>query len=419
MSAEHPASAVENPRPLAGLKVVDMASFLAGPLASMFLADFGAEVIKIERPGTGDESRFWGRNKNGIGLYYKVINRNKKSVTVDLHTSFGVEVVKRLVRDADLIIENFRPGTLERWGLGFDVLSAINPRISMLRISGYGQTGPYSSRPGFGTLAEAFSGFAHINGEAGQRPLLPAFGLADSTTGLMGAFLAAVAVLNQKMHGGPGQVIDLALYEPLLTLLGPQVVDYDQLGVVQQRSGSRLPFTAPRNTYQTRDGKWISMAGSAQSTFERICDALERPDLFRDPRFADNRKRLQNNDDLDVELQKAIRRFDLADLLTRFEEIGATAAPVNDVAQVLADPHVQARENIKALEDSELGVLRMQNVVGRMSRTPGRIEHAGPPLGMNNVEVLVGRLGFTVEELTAAGIETGGAAACEPAAVIA
>jgi crotonobetainyl-CoA:carnitine CoA-transferase CaiB-like acyl-CoA transferase len=396
---------MSGPMALSGIRVADISNFLAAPMASMFLGDYGAEVVKVEHPSRGDEMRFWGENKKGVGLYYKVVNRNKKSVTADLRTPIGVEIVKRLVRTADVVIENYRPGTLEKWGLGYDVLSAVNPRIVMLRITGFGQTGPYSHKPGFGTLAEAFAGAAHITGFPDRPPLLPAFGLGDSTAGLAGAFLTMVALFERERHGGRGQVVEFAIYEPLLTLLGPQVVNYDQLGLVQERSGSRLPFTAPRNTYRTRDGKWVAIAGSAQSIFERICRALERPELIADPRFGDNRVRMENAAELDAELQSAIERFDLDALIRRFEQHEAAVAPVNNVAQIFADPHYAARQNITAVPDEELGgPLRMQNVVGNFSRTPGAIRRAGPRLGEHNREVLVEELGFSEGELQDAGL---------------
>jgi crotonobetainyl-CoA:carnitine CoA-transferase CaiB-like acyl-CoA transferase len=390
--------------PLAGTRVLDLSNFLAGPLASMFLADFGAEVVKVERPDAGDELRKWGENKNGVGLYYKVVNRGKRSVTLDLRTPFGVDAVKRLVKSMDVVVESYRPGTLERWGLGYNTLSAVNPGIVMLRISGFGQTGPYSPRPGFGTLAEAYAGYAYISGYADSAPLLPGFGLADATTGLMGAYLTSAA-LHEKRRSGRGQQIDLAIYETLLTLLGPQVVNFDQLGIVQERNGSRLPFTAPRNTYRTRDDRWVSIAGSAQSTFERICAALEVPHLTRDPRFADNRCRLAHAKALDEALQAAIGTIDFADLFERFMANDATVAPVNSVAQLFADDHIAARENIIAIEDQELGGrLRMQNVVGKLSRTPGGIRGAGPVLGEHNRQILIGELGYSESDLKAAGL---------------
>ena len=388
---------------LEGVRVVDLANFLAGPLVSMYLGDFGAEVIKVERPDTGDECRMWGNAKDGIGLYFKVVNRNKKSVTADLRTPLGVEIVKRLAKDADIVVENFRPGTLERWGLGYDALSEINPQLNLIRVSGFGQTGPYSPRPGFGTLAEAFSGYAYISGFPDRPPLLPGFGLADATTGLCGAFLA-VTSLQARERIGRGQVVDLAIYEPLYTLLGPQVIEYDQLGIVQERNGSRLPFTAPRNTYRTRDGKWVSISGSGQRVFERLCLALGRPEIVEDPRFADNRTRVEHAEELDPMLQGAIDGYDLDELMRVCEEHEAAVAPVYSVADTFEDVQYQARQNVIAVEDDELGTVRFQNVVGKFSATPGAIDHAGPRLGEHNVEILVDRLGFARDELEAAGL---------------
>ena len=393
-----------SPQPLDGVKVVDIANFLAGPIASMFLADFGADVVKVERPGTGDELRFWGNDKDGVGLMYKMVNRNKRSVTADLRTPLGVEIVKRLISDADIVIENYRKGTLERWGLGYDVLSEINPGLIMLRVTGFGQTGPNSHRPGFGTLAEGYSGYAYITGYPDRPPLLPGFGLADDSAGLMGAFLAMVA-LQYKNRSSKGQVIDMAIYEPLFTLLGPQVVDFDQLGLVQERNGSRLPFTAPRNTYRTKDDKWVSISGSAQSTIDRMCEALEVTELVSDPRFLDNRLRIRNAIALDEALQAAIEKFDRDGLIDLFDEFDAAAAPCNSIAEIFKDPHYKARENIVSVEDEELGgPIRMQNVVGKLSRTPGAIRNAGPKLGSSNRSILINRLGFDEAELKAAGL---------------
>ena len=330
---------------------------------------------------------------------------NKKSVTLDLRTPFGRDATLRLASESDIVLENYRPGTLEKWGLGYEALSAHNPGMVLVRVSGFGQTGPNSHRPGFGTLAEAYAGFAHINGEAGGPPLLPGFGLADSTTGLMAAFLAMVALKGREANGGRGQVVDLAIYESLFTLLGPQVVDFDQLGKVQMRNGSRLPFTAPRNTYRTSDGRWVSMAGSAQSIFVRVLAALEVPGLAADPRFADNRARLVNAEALDVELQKAFARFDLTEIMRRFDKAQAAVAPVNDVAAIFADPHFQARENITSVVDPELGgPVRMQNVAGKLSDTPGAVRWAATRVGEHNREILVDRLGIDPAAVRAAGL---------------
>jgi crotonobetainyl-CoA:carnitine CoA-transferase CaiB-like acyl-CoA transferase len=390
-------------RALEGVRVVELATLIAGPFIGMLLADYGAEVVKVEMPLSGDGLRGWGNRKQGVGLYHKVLNRNKRSVTADLHTPLGVETVKRLARNADVVIENFRPGMLESWGLGYDVLEAINPGLILVRVSGFGQTGPYRDRPGFGTLAEAMTGFAYTNGYPDRPPLLPSFALADTTTGFAGAFLA-LAALSARARSGRGQIVDLAIYESLLTMLGPHIIDYDQLGLVQERAGSRLPIVSPRNSFRTRDGKWIAISAGSQSIFKRLCRALNVSELITDPRFADNPMRRVHVEALEDALQRAIGQFDQAEVLRRLQMNGAAAGPVCSVADVVADPHLQARGSIVAVGDDELHCeLRMQNVVGRLSRTPGSIDHAGPPLGADNRAILVEELGFPEAELRAAG----------------
>ena len=385
---------------LKDIKVLDISNFLAGPVSSMFLGDYGAEVIKVEKPNLGDEIRYWGNNKNGVGLMYKLINRNKKSITADLRTKFGVKIIKKLVKNTDIIIENYRKGTLEKWGLSYEILRKINPGLIMIRITGFGQTGPNSHKPGFGTLAEGYAGFAAINGYKDRSPLLPGFGLADETSGLMGAFLALTALHERDKKSGIGQVVEFGIYEPLFTLLGPQVVDYDQLGIVQTRNGSRLPFTAPRNTYLTRDDKWVSISGSAQSTFERMCKALNVEYLITDQRFLNNRLRIKNAEVLDNALQEAILKFDQSTLIKMFDKFGAAVAACNNIKEIFEDEHFKSRENIIAIDDHELGgPLKMQNVIGKFSRTPGKIRHTGPKLGQHNYEILVEMLGFSKEEL--------------------
>jgi len=394
----------QNQLPLAGVRVLELANFIAAPTMGMFLGDYGAEVIKVERPDGGDEIRLWGNNIDGVGVFIKMLARNKKAVNADLRTPLGVEIVKRLVKDVDVVTENYRTGTLEKWGLGWDVLKEINPRLIMVRVTGFGQTGPYRERAGFGTLAEGFSGFAYTNGYPDRPPLLPGFGLADATTGLAGAFLTMVALHERNRTNGPGQYIDLAIYEPLFTLIGPHVVDFDQLGIVQERNGSRLPFTAPRNAYQTKDGRWIAIAGSTQSTFVRMCEALGCADLIDDPRFPDNRERIKNAEALDQRLSQAILTFDYEDVMRRFVEIGAAAAPINNVSQIFEEPHFKARENIAEVYDEELArPVRMQNVVGKLSRTPGKVKWSGPRLGKHNREILIEKLGFSEAQLREAG----------------
>ncbi len=393
------------PPPLEGVKVLDLSNYLAAPMATMYLADYGAEVIKIEQPGRGDGMRMWGNNKNGVGLYFKIINRNKKSVTLDFHTPFGVRAVKALAENADVVVENFRPGVLDRWGLGYEVLSGINPRIIMLSITGFGQTGPYKDRPGFGSLAEAYAGFSHINGEADGPPMSPSWGLGDSSTGIGAAFLVMAALYGRERRSGQGQHIDMAIYEQLFTMLGPQVINYDQLGLIQGRSGSRLSFAVPRNNFKTRDGKWILIAGSNQSIFENICRGLGRGDLIEDPRFLDNRARMENPDALEDELQKTVGEMTLDEVMGRLVECGGAATPINDVKMVMEDPQIIARESVVSVNDEEFGgPVRMQNVVGKLSRTPGSVRHAGPRLGQHNREILIERLGFGEEEVKAEGL---------------
>jgi crotonobetainyl-CoA:carnitine CoA-transferase CaiB-like acyl-CoA transferase len=403
-------NAVAPARPaLADVRVIELAQFIAGPFIGMQLADYGADVVKVERPGAGDGIRTWGNRKQGVGLYHKVLNRNKRTLCADLKSPLGVEIVRRLARGADVLIESFRPGTLEKWGLGYDVLSEANPGLVLVRVSGFGQSGPHRGRPGFGSLAEAMTGFAYTNGYPDRPPLLPGFALADTTTGLAGAFLTLAALEARKGNGGLGQVVDLPIYEPLLALLGPHVIEYDQLGVVQERSGSRLPLVSPRGTFETRDGKWIAISAGAPSVFAGLCRALELPGLVSDPRFADNQTRREHEDELEEALRAAFRRFDQAELLRRFEAHDAAAAPIFSVADLVADPHVRARENIVGVADEELGCeLRMQGVTGRLSMTAGKVRRAGPRLGAHSRAILIDELGFTEAELERAGILSGG-----------
>ena len=268
--------------PLAGLRIIDTATLFAGPMVATLLGDYGAEVIKVEHPA-GDSLRNLGWEKDGVSLWWAVVNRNKQAVTLKLSHDLGRRAMLRLVEEADVLIENFRPGTMERWGLGWEDLHAINPRLVMVRVTGFGQTGPYRERAGFGTLAESMSGFAHINGHPGGPPTLPPFALADGIAGLSGAFLTMAALRSRDLGDGTGQVIDLSIYEPIFWLLGPQATVYDQLGIVQGRTGNRAPFTAPRNAYLSRDGVWLGLSGSSQSTAERTVG------LWEDPRWPNSR----------------------------------------------------------------------------------------------------------------------------------
>jgi crotonobetainyl-CoA:carnitine CoA-transferase CaiB-like acyl-CoA transferase len=394
------------PQPLSNVKVLDIASFMAAPMTAMWLGDFGADVVKIEHP-EGDMMRGWGSLKNDVPLFWKMVARNKRSVTLDLHKPQGQELLKRMVAKADVLVENFRPGTLERWGLAYDTLEALNPRLVMLSISAFGKTGPYSSRAGFGTLAEAMSGYAHVTGQPDGPPTLPSFGLADAVTGLCGAFAVMVALHERDTQSGRGQSIDLGIYEPMLTMLGHHFIDFDQLGIVAGRLGSRLPFASPRNAFKTRDGDWVAMSCSTQSVFVRACNAIGRPELIIDPRYVNNQARTKNSSALDQVFADWIGSHPTEHVLATLNDAGAAVAPIYDVRGVFEDPHFRERESLVAVDDPELGSIRMQNVVPKLSRTPGMIRHAGPRLGEHTREIYADWLDVNdaeLEQLSADGV---------------
>ncbi|TCJ97100.1 CaiB/BaiF CoA transferase family protein [Nocardia alba] len=372
--------------PLSGIKVIEVATLFAGPLAGTLLADFGADVVKIEHP-VGDPVRGHGPQRDGVGLWWKMLGRNKKSATLYLGSPQGQEIFRRMVADADVVVENFRPGTLERWGLGYAELSAINPGLILTRVTGFGQIGPYAHRPGFGTLAEAMSGFAAITGEPDGPPTLPPFGLADGITGLATAF-AIMTALRARANDGLGQQIDMAIIEPILTLLGPQLIAYDQLGQLATRTGNRSTNNAPRNTYRTADGGWVAVSTSAQSVAERVLRLVGRPEFLDEPWFATGTGRAAHADELDEAVGGWIARHDTAAVLAAFDAAEAAVAPVYTAADILDDPHFRALGTIAEVPDDELGLLRMQNILFRLSATPGAIRWAGPPLGAHTAEVL-------------------------------
>ncbi|MFF5251647.1 CaiB/BaiF CoA transferase family protein [Streptomyces leeuwenhoekii] len=375
------------PAPLTGLRVLDLATLFAGPLAATMLGDFGAEVVKVEHPAKPDPSRGHGPSKNGVGLWWKLLGRNKRTITLDLSKPGGRRTLLRLAATADVIVENFRPGTLERWDLGWDELSAVNPRLVLARVTGFGQFGPYAHRPGFGTLAEAMSGFAAITGEPDGPPTLPPFGLADSIAALATAY-AVMTALAARERTGEGQIVDMAIIEPILTVLGPQPIWYDQLGHVQPRTGNRSQNNAPRNTYRTADGGWVAVSTSAQSVAERVMRLVGRPELIDEPWFATGAGRARHADLLDEAVGGWIARHTRADVLAAFERAEAAVAPVQDVRDVMNDPQYRALGTLATVDDPELGPLRMQNVLFRLSATPGAIRWAGRPHGADTEEVL-------------------------------
>ncbi len=365
-------------------------------MAATMLADFGAEVIKIEHPKNGDPVRTHGSSKNGVGLWWKMLARNKKSVTLYLGSPEGQEIFKQLIKDADVVIENFRPGTLEKWGLGYDELAKINPKLVLARVTGFGQIGPYASRPGFGTLAEAMSGFASITGTPDGPPTLPPFGLADGISALTTAY-AIMTALHAREHTGKGQVIDLAIIEPILTVLGPQVIAYDQLGEIQQRRGNRSSNNAPRNTYVTSDGKWVAISTSAQAIAERVMHLVGRPELISEPWFASGAERAKHADILDEAVGGWIKQRTRDEVIAEFEKAEAAVAPIYDITDIFKDEQFAALGTIKTVEDDELGPVKFQNVLFRLSDTPGEIRTAGPSLGKHTAEVLTS-LGISAEE---------------------
>jgi crotonobetainyl-CoA:carnitine CoA-transferase CaiB-like acyl-CoA transferase len=371
--------------PLAGVKVIDISTVVAGPFAGGLLADFGAEVVKVEMPGSGDALRVLAPHKDGAPLWWKVTNRNKRGVTLDLHRPEGRDALGRLIAGADALIENFRPGTLDRWGMGADWMHAQNPRLTILRVTGFGQTGPYRDQPGFARVFEALCGFTSICGEAEGAPLHIGYPISDAVGGLFGALGVLAALLHLKNSPeARGQEIDCSVTEAMLRVLEFLPIEYDQLGVVRQRSGNRSQYAAPGNVYRTRDGRYASIAASTQSIFERFARALERPDLIADPRFATNPSRVANRNALDAIVGAAIEALTLDELRAACARHQVGFSAINDIADAMADPHLVAREAIVAVPDAELGAVRMQNVVPRFSATPGAVRSTGPRLGEHN-----------------------------------
>ena len=371
--------------PLEGVRVLDLSRLFAGNVLTQMLADFGAEVVKVEPPA-GDTLRGW--KTKGVSTHWKVYARNKKSLCLDLRNERGRALLLDLVPSASILIESFRPGVLERMGLSPDVLLARNPKLVVVRISGWGQDGPYHQRPGFGTVIEGMSGFAAINGFEDREPVLPPMYLADGVAGVYGASAAMMALREAERDGGAGQVIDLPLYDPLFALLGPQAANYRLTGQPRRATGSRSSNSAPRNAYRCRDGKYVSLSGSTQSMAERVFKAIGRPELIEDPRFRTNADRLKNVEALDALIGEFIGGMDQAELVALMEAAEVTVGPIYDIAQIMTDPHVVEREIIADYPDEEIGHLPMHHVVPRLARTPGSIRTPAPSLGQHNRDLL-------------------------------
>lgn len=385
--------------PLAGLRVLDLSTVVAGPFAATLLADYGADVLKVEMPGAGDALRALPPHKDGVPLWWKVTNRNKKGVTLDLHSQTGRDLLAKLVAGRDVLVENFRPGTLDRWGITREWLQAINPQLTILRVTGFGQTGPYRNRPGFARVFEAMSGFTRMCGEEGGTPLHLGYPISDAIGGLFGALGVLAALYRLKEDpSSRGQEIDCSMTEAMLRTLDFLAIEYDQLGTVRTASGNRSQYAAPGNIYATRDGKWASIAASTQSIFERLCAALGLEALLTDPRFADNPSRVSNRDAIDGIVGDAIGKLTLAELRERLNAHEVGFSPIYDASDVFADPQFVAREAIVRVRDGELGEVRMQCVVPRFSETPGAVHRAGPALGEHNDEVYRA-LGLAADEI--------------------
>jgi crotonobetainyl-CoA:carnitine CoA-transferase CaiB-like acyl-CoA transferase len=383
--------------PLDDLRVLDLSRLVAGNILTHVLADLGAEVIKIEKPGRGDDLRNW--KTEGVALWWQVYARNKKSVSLDLRTEAGREVLLRLAESAKVLVENYRPGTLEKIGLGPEVLLARNPSLVVVRISGWGQDGPWRHKPGFGTLVEAFSGFAAMNGFADREPVLPAFAMADGFAGLWGAAATLTALRAVEIGGGSGQVIDLSLIEPILAILGPKAAEYRLSGQTSPRMGSRCTIQAPRDVYRTKDGRYVAVSTGTQAMAERLFDAIGRPELNRDPRFRTNADRLAHREEIEAIVAGFIAGRTQAEALAFFEAAEVTVGPVCDEADLAEDPYVTDREVLIEVPDDAAGSLPMHNIVPRLAATPGALRRPAPALGEHNLETL-GSVGYAAGEIS-------------------
>ena len=393
--------------PLADLRVIEMGQLLAGPFCGQLLADFGAEVIKLEQPGKGDPMREWGREKpHGKSLWWPVLARNKKSVTLNAREPEGQDIVKRLVEQSDFLLENFRPGTMERWGLGYDELAKINPRLIMIRVSGFGQTGPYSQRAGFGAIGEAMAGFRHVTGDPSNPPSRAGISIGDTLAATF-ATLGAMMALHHVHRTGQGQVVDSAIYEAVLAVMECLVTEYDAGNYIRERTGSLLPMIAPSNIYPTKDGKMILIAANQDTVFKRLAEAMGRPELAEDERYATHAARGHNQTELDDLIGAWSATVDSAPLEALLHEHGVPAGNIYRAPEMLEDVHFKAREAIIRIADPVLGDIAMQSIAPKLSATPGVVRHSGPELGEHNDDVLRGLLGFEdadIERLRSIGI---------------
>jgi len=387
--------------PLVGLRVVDAATLVAGPMVATMLGEFGAEVVKVEQPGAGDPLRTWGPAKDGIGLVWKSVSRNKRCVTLDLRRVGGQEVFHRLLDVADVLVMGNRPSALLRWGLDYESVHERHPRLVMLHVSGYGRGGPSSDRSGFGTLAEAMSGFAQVTGQPDGPPTLPPFMLADGVAAQTATWAVLAALYHRDLRGGTGQLVDISLVEPLARLIESSTLAFDQLGTVAGRVGNHLPASAPRNAYRTSDGQWLAISSATASMVVRVLRAIGRPELADDPDLVDPVRRQERGTEIDALVAEWISGRGLDEAMQVFLESEVAAAPVYDAPRLLADEHLRPRGTFPVVDDPELGPVRVQAPLAQLSATPGRIDHLGHALGADNDAVYGGLLGLGSDRIAA------------------
>ncbi|MDN4495602.1 CaiB/BaiF CoA transferase family protein [Ureibacillus aquaedulcis] len=389
----------ENFGPLTGLTIIDASSVIAAPFAACLLGDLGAEVIKIELPGKGDSARSLGPWKGEESLRWPGLSRNKRSLTLDIRTEEGREIFKELVKTADAVIENFRPGTFEKWGLGYDVLKEVNPNIVLTRQSGYGQTGPYAEKAGFGTPCTAFSGYTYLQGYKDRPPVSPSFSLLDYVSGLFAAFGTVSALYHRDKNNAEGQVVELGLYEAIFRMMEFLIAEHDQLGKVRERNPMLAGHSSPAGTYQTKDGKWVVLVCSTERTWTRLAESMGRADLIDNPLYKTNKERMQNDEELQKIVKEFIGSLNNDELIKKLDTDGVPISPILSIEDIFNNPQYEARENILEVEHPRLGSVKVPGIVPKFSATPGKIRYRAPELGEHNEEILRNEIGLTEEQI--------------------
>ena len=392
---------MKNDLPLKGLKVLELGQMIAGPFAAAMLAGFGAEVIKIERPKTGDPLRHWRKVHKGTSLWWLSMGRNKKSITLDLNHPRGQEIAKLLAGKVDIVLENFKPGVMERWGMGYEDLKAINPGVIMIRVSGWGQTGPYASRPGFANVAEGVGGLRYTSGYPDRPPVRTGVSIGDTLAGLHAALGALTAVYHRDVNHGEGQVVDVAIYEAVFNMMESTLSEYDMFGHIRERTGPKLEGIAPTSTYPTKDNKFIIIGGNGDSIYKRLMQAAGRPDLADDPRLANNQGRVENEQLIDTALEDWTLKHSYDELFEALVEADVPCGPVYSIADIVKDPQYQARQLWEEVRSGDPpDTVKIPSVVPKLSKTPGRTEWIGPDLGQHNDEIYKGLLQLTDAQLS-------------------